>query len=114
VVNTVQIKCISRTERMSPHERVTHVGGYESSQWKMTLNEIESGEQAFFDQAHRRTVGIICSRQPFRRGRNRWRSAGYSSPAPRMPLTIVLGAANPSVRLLTSDLIKCGLQLSLS
>jgi len=36
---------------MSPHERITHVGGYESSQWKMTLNEaigkIESGDQVF-------------------------------------------------------------------
>ncbi len=63
--NIGQIKCISRTERMSPHERITHVGGYESSQWKMTLNEaigkIESGEQVFFVQAHRRTVGVIVA-----------------------------------------------------
>ena len=65
MANTVQIKCISRTERMSPHERITHVGGYESSQWKMALNEaigkIESGEQVFFVQAHRRTVGVIVA-----------------------------------------------------
>ena len=39
VANTVQIKCINRTERMSPHERITHVGGYVSSQWKITLND---------------------------------------------------------------------------
>jgi hypothetical protein len=38
VANTVQIKCINRTERMSPHERITHVGGYVSSQWKITWN----------------------------------------------------------------------------
>jgi Protein of unknown function (DUF3892) len=68
VANTMQIKCISRTERMSPHERITHVGGYESSQWKMTLNEaigkIERGEQVFFVQAHRRTVGVIVAVSP--------------------------------------------------
>ena len=68
MANTMQIKCISRTERMSPHERITHVGGYDRSQWKMTLNEaigkIESGEQVFFVQAHRRTVGVIVAISP--------------------------------------------------
>jgi Protein of unknown function (DUF3892) len=68
VANIGQIKCVSRTERMSPHERITHVGGYESLQWKMTLNEaigkIESGEQVFFVQAHRRTVGVIVAVSP--------------------------------------------------
>jgi hypothetical protein len=32
VADTIEIKCVSRTERMSPHERITHVGGYENSQ----------------------------------------------------------------------------------
>jgi hypothetical protein len=52
---------------MSPHERITHVGGYVSSQWKITLNDaigkIESGE-TFFVQAHRRTVGVIVALSP--------------------------------------------------
>jgi len=65
VAKMMQIKCISRTERMIPHERITHVGGYESSQWKMASDEaigkIENGELAFFAQAHRRTVGIIVA-----------------------------------------------------
>ena len=43
-------------------------GGYVSSQWKITLNDaigkIESGEQAFFVQAHRRTVGVIVAVGP--------------------------------------------------
>ena len=68
MANTVQIKCVNRTERMSPHERITHVGGYVSSQWKITLNDaigkIESGERAFFVQAHRRTVGVIVALSP--------------------------------------------------
>ena len=68
MANAMQIKCISRTERMSPHERITHVGGYESSQWKITLNDaigkIERGEQAFSVQAHRKTVGVIVAVSP--------------------------------------------------
>jgi Protein of unknown function (DUF3892) len=68
VANTMQIKCINRTERMSPHERITHVGGYESSQWKITLNDaitkIERGEQAFSVQTHRKTVGVIVAASP--------------------------------------------------
>ena len=61
----MQIKCINRTEKMSPHERITHVGGYETSRWKITLNDAigktERGEQAFFVQAHRKTVRVIVA-----------------------------------------------------
>ena len=68
MADTMQIKCISRTERMSPHERITHVGGYESSQWKITLNDaigkIERGEQASSVQAHRKTVSVIVAVSP--------------------------------------------------
>ena len=64
----MQIKCINRTKRMSPHERITHVGGYESSHWKITLNDaitkIERGEQAFSVQAHRKMVGVIVAVSP--------------------------------------------------
>jgi hypothetical protein len=49
-------------------ERCACAGGYVSSQWKITLNDaigkIESGEQAFFVQAHRRTVGVIVAVGP--------------------------------------------------
>lgn len=68
MVNSVQIKCINRTERMSAHERLTHVGGYKDTQWKLTLNDaigkIESGEWAFFVQADRRMVGVIVAVSP--------------------------------------------------
>jgi hypothetical protein len=80
VANSMQIKCISRTERMSPHERITHIGGYESSQWKITLNDaigkIERGEQAFSVQAHRKTVSVIVAVSP------------SSFAAPRMPIMV--------------------------
>ena len=65
MANTTQIKCINRTERMNPHERISHVGGYDGSQWKLTLNDalgkIERGESAFVVQAARRTVSVIVA-----------------------------------------------------
>ena len=83
MADTVQIKCINRTERMSPHERITHVGGYVSSQWKITLNDaigkIESGERAFFVQAHRRTVGVIVAVSPSGNIGNTFGPKGLSS-----------------------------------
>jgi Protein of unknown function (DUF3892) len=70
VANITQIKCINRTERMNPHERISHVGGYEGSQWKLTLNDaigkIESGESAFVVQAARRRVSVIVAVSPSR------------------------------------------------
>jgi len=53
---------------MTPHERITHVGGYETSHWKIPLNEairkIESGELACFVQAHRTTVRVVVAISP--------------------------------------------------
>jgi len=49
---TAQIKCINKRDRPNPHERITHVGGYASSQWKITQEEaigmIERNEWKFF------------------------------------------------------------------
>jgi len=49
---TIQIKCINKTDRFNPHERITHVGGYTDQQWKIThqeaINYIESGEWQFW------------------------------------------------------------------
>jgi Protein of unknown function (DUF3892) len=50
---------------MDPDERISHVGGYEGSQWKLTVNDaigkIERGELAFVVQAARRTVSLIVA-----------------------------------------------------
>src|ERR1700674_4434444 len=49
---TCQIKCINKVDRPNPHERITHVGGYEAARWKLTQQEaidyIESGEWRFW------------------------------------------------------------------
>jgi hypothetical protein len=47
-----QIKCINKRDRPNPYERITHVGGYGSSQWKITQEDaigmIERGEWKFY------------------------------------------------------------------
>lgn len=49
---TAQIKCINKSDRSNPHERITHVGGYGTSRWKITQRQaieyIESGEWSFW------------------------------------------------------------------
>lgn len=49
---TAQISCINKSDRMNPHERITHVGGYADKQWKITQEEaiafIENGDWRFW------------------------------------------------------------------
>jgi hypothetical protein len=49
---TCQIKCINKSDRFNPHERITHVGGFADRRWKLTEQEaismIESGEWKFW------------------------------------------------------------------
>lgn len=49
---TAQIKCINKNPRLDPYLRITHVGGFVTSQWKLTLDEaismIERREWRFF------------------------------------------------------------------
>ena len=46
------IRNINKLDRPNPHERITHVGGYETSNWKLTqqeaINHIESKEWRFW------------------------------------------------------------------
>jgi Protein of unknown function (DUF3892) len=63
---TVQIKCINKSDRLNPHERITHVGGYETSQWKITQQQaityIESGEWSFWVKPPKADkVGVIVA-----------------------------------------------------
>jgi thioredoxin reductase len=47
-----RIQCINKPDRNSPVEHITHVGGYGSSQWKLTVEDviqrIESGAESFY------------------------------------------------------------------
>jgi len=49
---TAEVKCINKRDRPNPHERITHIGGYGTSRWKLTqedaIAKIERGEWNFY------------------------------------------------------------------
>ena len=67
MAQTAQIKCINKNPREDLHHSITHVGGFGTSQWKLTkedaIGRIERGEWSFYTlvNGHRRDV-IVSSR----------------------------------------------------
>lgn len=69
MAQTAEIKCINKNDRFDPYDRITHVGGHQGKQWKLTLNEaisyIENGEWAFYvssPNGHKVWVEVAVSR----------------------------------------------------
>jgi hypothetical protein len=65
-----EIRCINKDDRYNPYERITHVGGYGTSQWKLTVAEvirrIESREEAFYvSRPQGDTVDVIVATSRF-------------------------------------------------
>ena len=62
---TAQIKCINKDDRYDPHERITHVGGYVTKQWKITQAEairyIENGEWEFYVRVGDQSVWVVVA-----------------------------------------------------
>ncbi len=67
-VKTAQIICINKDDRYNPYERITHVGGYVNSQWKLTLSRaielIESGEWQFYVSVEGHSVWVRVAISP--------------------------------------------------
>jgi hypothetical protein len=65
MATSVQIKCINKLARNDPSERITHVGGYEDRQWKITqqqaIDYIENGTYRFWVSADGKCVWVIVA-----------------------------------------------------
>jgi hypothetical protein len=62
-----QIKCINKTNRFDPHDRIHSIGGVNSDggRWKMSqkdaIRDIENGTYTFFVSAGGRTADVIVA-----------------------------------------------------
>lgn len=61
-----QIKCINKIPRNDPYHRITHVGGFGTSQWKISLDTaikyIEDGEWEFYTIDGRYEAKVIVAK----------------------------------------------------
>lgn len=65
MAKTAQITCINKVPRNDPNESITHVGGFITSAWKLTLDDaigkIERGEWNFYVHVGGKSVWVVVA-----------------------------------------------------
>lgn len=67
MADSIQIMCINKSDRMNPHERITHVGGVngDGKRWKLTQPDailgVESGRWRFYTSVAGKSVWVIVA-----------------------------------------------------
>ena len=61
-----QIECINKTNRYSPYDRISHVGGTVPTRWRLTQEDaiaaIESGAWRFYVMVNGQVAWVIVAR----------------------------------------------------
>jgi hypothetical protein len=71
MASRVEIRCINKTDRYNPHERIRNVGGVngDGARWKITEEEaiagIENDTWSFYVSRGGHTVDVIVARSPY-------------------------------------------------
>lgn len=62
-----EVKCINKSDRYNPHERITHIGGVNpgGDNWKLTqeaaIQGTESGQYAFYVNRDGRVAKVVVA-----------------------------------------------------
>jgi len=62
-----QVFCVNKRDRLNPHERISHIGGFnpDKTRWKITqdaaIQGIEDGKWAFYVTQFARTADVVVA-----------------------------------------------------
>lgn len=70
MADKVEIKCVNKSDRPNPHERIRAVGGFHNGKsWKLSQEDaikgIESGRWEFFVNVRQQVVKVIVATSRF-------------------------------------------------